>query len=114
MLPPPKRKLPASKSGPSTTSTNKPTTTTVLPKPKAAANLPAPPGYESDSDDEEEDAAGKMLKAAFKKQGVETGPSVDLFGLGQSNRLTMVSSLLINQVTIHLQLQPRKQHPNRV
>ena len=71
MLPPPKRKLPASKS-----SVNKP----IVPKvalPKPAANLPAPPGLvDSDSDDE------GMVPASVRRK--EKGKaSVDLFGLGE-------------------------------
>ena len=70
MLPPPKRKLPASKS-----SVSKP----IVPKvalPKPAANLPAPPGMvDSDSDDE------GMVPASVRRK--EKGKaSVDLFGLG--------------------------------
>jgi proline-rich protein PRCC len=71
MLPPPKRKLPASKS-----SVNKP----IVPKvalPKPAANLPAPPGLvDSDSEDE------GMVPASVRRK--EKGKaSVDLFGLGE-------------------------------
>jgi len=70
MLPPPKRKLPASKS-----SVSKP----IVPKaalPKPAANLPAPPGLmDSDSEDE------GMVPASVRRK--EKGKaSVDLFGLG--------------------------------
>ena len=70
MLPPPKRKLPASKS-----SVSKP----IVPKvalPKPAANLPAPPGL-ADSDSEDEG----MVPASIRRK--EKGKaSMDLFGLG--------------------------------
>jgi proline-rich protein PRCC len=77
MLPPPKRKLPASNS-----SVSKP----IVPKvalPKPAANLPAPPGLNqvnSDSDDE------GMVPASVRRKEKEKA-SVDLFGLGQFSTL---------------------------
>jgi proline-rich protein PRCC len=78
MLPPPKRKLPASKS-----SVNKP----IVPKvalPKPAANLPAPPGLvDNDSDDE------GMVPASVRRKEKEKA-SVDLFGLGQFSTLLIL------------------------
>jgi len=82
MLPPPKRKLPASKSGPST---NKPTI--AVPKvalPKPAANLPAPPGFSKEDSDSEDEG---MVPPSLRRKGVAgkgKGASVDLFGLGKS------------------------------
>ena len=82
MLPPPKRKLPASKS-----SVSKP----IVPKvalPKPAANLPAPPGLNQvDSDSEDEG----MVPASIRRK--EKGKaSVDLFGLGQFSPLTLLKN----------------------
>jgi len=74
MLPPPKRKLPASKS--STSTASKPVPKIALPKP--AANLPAPPGMvDSDSDDE-----GQGMVPASVRRKEKGKASVDLFGLG--------------------------------
>jgi hypothetical protein len=86
MLPPPKRKLPASKS-----SATKP----IVPKvalPRPAANLPAPPGLkkeggESDSEDEDQ---GMVPPSLRRKMDKGKAPSVDLFGLGQSSQIYML------------------------
>jgi hypothetical protein len=108
MLPPPKRKLPASKS-----SVSKP----IVPKvalPKPAANLPAPPGLNQvDSDSEDEG----MVPASVRRK--EKGKaSVDLFGLGQSShsyisvgsRLVLISRRRTHRII--LENKDTSKHPN--
>lgn len=105
MLPPPKRKLPASKTTPASSASlavNKSMATSSL-RAKPAANLPAPPGYvappgevDSDSDDEGsgDKMNGQMLPPALQRQAQAKAKStkvketsLDLFGLGPSSTL---------------------------
>ena len=93
MLPPPKRKLPASKSSSGAgLGVNKSMAKPTISVPKPAANLPAPPGHigfdEDDSDDEDETPArsGMLLppsvqRGQAKAKANAKEPSLDLFGL---------------------------------
>jgi hypothetical protein len=93
MLPPPKRKLPASKTSGSSLTVNKSMAVPKVATVKPAANLPAPPGHlDDDSDDEEEH---KMVPAAIRRKEKGKAPSFDLFGLGKPPMICQVKAELI-------------------
>ena len=88
MLPPPKRKLPASKTR-SGLAVIKSMAKPIISVPKPAANLPAPPGHAAadDSDDEDDEPRSGMLlppsvqRGQAKSKPKAKEPSLDLFGL---------------------------------
>lgn len=87
MLPPPKRKLPASKTigAGGGLAVNKSMAKPIISVPKPAANLPAPPGHAGadDSDDEDEAPAkgGMLLPPSLQRKAKAKEPTLDLFGL---------------------------------
>lgn len=101
MLPPPKRKVPAAKTGSGMT-INKSVPKPIILVPKPAANLPAPPGHAGDEDSDDEDELpkrGGMLLPSSVQRGQakakvnEKGPALDLFGLCEY--ITLLSTISI-------------------